>query len=160
MSKIDFYALAITAAKITKDKKAVGTVVLDVRKLTAIADYFVVTTGQSTPQINAISDDIEKAFKEQNVKPLRRDGARSSVWRVLDYGGIIVHIMSSEIRESYKFEELWNNAKIIEEKNWEIKAKKQTKTKKLVVQKTKKRTNSLKKQRPKQSKELFPKSKT
>jgi ribosome-associated protein len=137
MSKIDFYALAVKAAEIAEDKKALNTVILDVRNLTAIANYFVITTAQSTPQINAIFSDIEKTFKEQGVRPLRRDGVFSSTWRVIDYGGIVVHIMSPEIRESYKLESLWNNAEIIKAKKQKIKTKKQAVAKKLARPKVK-----------------------
>ena len=125
MAKIDFFALAVKAADIADDKKAIDTIILDMRDVTAITNYFVITTAQSTPQINAISIEIEKTFKEQDIRPLRKDGASSSSWKVIDYGGIVVHIMSTEIRESYKLEKLWDNAKIIEPKILKVKLEKQ-----------------------------------
>ncbi|MDR0800188.1 MAG: ribosome silencing factor [Endomicrobium sp.] len=125
MAKIDFFALAVKATEIADDKKALDTIILDMRDITAIANYFVITTAQSTPQINAISIEIEKTFKEQGIRPLRKDGVSSSSWKVIDYGGIVVHIMSIEIRESYKLEKLWNNAKIIEPKILKVKSEKQ-----------------------------------
>ena len=125
MAKIDFLVLAVKAAEIADDKKAVDTIILDIRGVTAIANYFVITTALSTPQISAISIGIEKIFKEQDIKPLRKDGVSSSSWRVIDYGGIIVHIMSPGIRESYKLEKLWENAKIVESKILKVKPEKQ-----------------------------------
>ncbi|MDR3306435.1 MAG: ribosome silencing factor [Endomicrobium sp.] len=114
MVNIDFLKLAVKAAKIVDDKKAIDTVVLDVQDLTTIANYFVVTTAESTPQINAISGDIEKIFKaEHAVIPVRREGISSSTWRVIDYGGLVVHVMSPEVRASYNLESVWREAKII-----------------------------------------------
>ncbi|MDR3256463.1 MAG: ribosome silencing factor [Endomicrobium sp.] len=125
MSKVDFFVLAKKAAEIADDKKADETTILDVRDLTSIANYFVITTARSTPQINAITDEIEKTFKEQEcISPLRREGVSSASWRVVDYGGIVIHVMSPEIRESYKLENLWNNTKIINPKKKNIKVKK------------------------------------
>jgi ribosome-associated protein len=125
MAKIDFLGLAIKAAAIAEDKKAIATVILDIRTVTTIANYFVITTALSTPQINAISLGIEKIFKGQGIKSLRKDGEFSPLWRVIDYGGIIIHVMSQGIRETYKLEKLWKNAKIIEPKILKIKSEKQ-----------------------------------
>jgi ribosome-associated protein len=125
MAKIDFLALAVKAAEIADDKKAIDTIILDIRSVTTIANYFVITTVLSTPQINTISLGIEKIFKEQNIRPLRKDGVSSSSWRVIDCGGIIIHVMSHGIRESYKFEKLWGNAKSIEPKILKLKSEKQ-----------------------------------
>ncbi|MCA6069794.1 MAG: ribosome silencing factor [Endomicrobium sp.] len=137
MAKIDFYELAVKSAQIAEDKKAIDTIILDVRNLTVIANYFVVTTVQSTTQINAISAEIEKIFKEQDMRPLRKDGVSSSTWRVVDYGGIIIHVMSPEMRASYKLETLWDKAKLVEIKKQKIKVKKQAVAKKLEKPKAK-----------------------
>ncbi|AKL98378.1 ribosome silencing factor [Endomicrobium proavitum] len=113
MEKIDFRGLAVKAAQIADDKKAVNTVILDVRSLTAISDYFVVTTAESSPQINAIAAEIEKTFKEEGVAVVRREGISSQSWRVIDYGGLVVHIMSPGVRETYELEKLWKNASVV-----------------------------------------------
>ncbi|MCA6085326.1 ribosome silencing factor [Candidatus Endomicrobiellum agilis] len=140
MAKIDFFALAVKAAEIADDKKAIDTIILDMREVTAIANYFVITTAQSTPQINAISIEIEKTFKEQDIRPLRKDGVSSSSWKVIDCGGIVIHIMLSEIRELYKLEKLWDNAVVVNIKKLKSKTEKITATKevkkKTVVKKT------------------------
>jgi len=113
MGKIDFRDLAVKAAKIADDKKALGTVILDVRDLTAIADYFVITTAESTPQINAVCSEIEKDFKERGIQAVRREGISSQSWRVIDYGGLVVHVMSPSVRDMYKLERLWQDAKSV-----------------------------------------------
>ncbi|MDR1941197.1 MAG: ribosome silencing factor [Endomicrobium sp.] len=117
MKKNDFYVLALKAAKIAQDKKAGDTLILDVRDLTAESDYFVIATAQSSPQINAVCDEIEKIFKEESVPALRREGVSSSSWRVIDYGGLVVHVMSPLVRETYKLERLWDGAKNVKFKD-------------------------------------------
>jgi ribosome-associated protein len=147
MVNINFFKLAVKAAKIADDKKAIDTVILDVKDLTTIANYFVVTTAESAPQINAISGDIEKTFKSEDaVIPVRREGISSSTWRVIDYGGIVVHVMSPQIRASYNLESVWREAKIIninakeQIKAPELKKKKTTKSKAKINKKPKKVT--------------------
>ncbi|MDR0399113.1 MAG: ribosome silencing factor [Endomicrobium sp.] len=147
MVNIDFFKLAVKAAKIADDKKAIETVILDVKNLTTIANYFVVTTAESAPQINAISGDIEKTFKSEDaVIPVRREGISSSSWRVIDYGGLVVHVMSPQVRASYNLESIWREAKIIninakeQIKEPELKKKKTIKAKVKISKKTKKVT--------------------
>lgn len=104
---IDFKKFAEEAAKIADDKKAINTIVLDVRKQTAMANYFVITSAESTPQINAICAEIEKTFKDKGLNLLRREGVSSQSWRVIDFGGLVVHVMSPEVRATYDIEKLW-----------------------------------------------------
>ncbi|MCL2390347.1 MAG: ribosome silencing factor [Endomicrobia bacterium] len=113
MEKIDFLALAKEAAKIADDKKAVNTIILDIRDLTAIADYFVIATAESNTQINAICGEIEKIFKEKGITVVRREGIDSASWRVTDYGGVVIHVMLPSVRETYNLERLWKDAKTV-----------------------------------------------
>ncbi|MDR2398950.1 MAG: ribosome silencing factor [Endomicrobium sp.] len=143
MGNIDFLKLAVKAAKIADDKKAIDTVLLDVHDLTTIANYFVVTTAESVPQINAISGDIEKTFKaEDAVIPVRREGISSSTWRVIDYGGLVVNVMSPQVRKTYNLESLWREAKIVnlndKEKSKDVVEKKPVKSKTSIVKKSRK----------------------
>jgi len=110
MGKIDFYKLAVEAAQIADDKKAENIVILDIQKLTAVANFFVIATATSTPQINAICGEIEKVFKEKGISVVRREGRSSPSWSVLDYGGLVVHVMTPEVRETYNLERLWQKA--------------------------------------------------
>ncbi len=121
MEKIDFRALALQAAKIAEDKKAENTIILDIRDLTAIANYFVITTAESTPQINAICNEIEKTFKDEGVYVVRREGISSNSWRVIDYGGLVIHVMTPSVREMYKLEKLWDGAKAVKAQIFKIK---------------------------------------
>lgn len=109
MAKIDFLKLAKQAQKIAEDKKGENVIIVDVTGQTAIANYFVIITAVSVPQINAIANEIEKSLKyDFGVAPLRREGAASQTWKVIDFGGLLVHVMYPEIRVKYNLEKIWN----------------------------------------------------
>ncbi len=95
------------------DKKGVDTVMLDIHSLSYIADYFVVTTAESERQLKALADDIQKELKKQSVLPLGVEGEPESGWVLLDYGGVIVHLFSSEMREYYQLERMWARAPVV-----------------------------------------------
>ena len=108
MKKDNFLKLAKVAAKIAEDKKGENVVLLDVKELTEITNYFVIVTANSIPQINAIADEIEKTLKyDYETEVLRRDGGSDVNWKVLDFGGLIVHIMSHDLRLLYNLENIW-----------------------------------------------------
>ena len=86
---------------------------LDLRQVALIADYFVLCDGQSTRQLRAISDAIAESLKELGERPLRVEGTPDSGWMLLDYGDVVVHILSKEMREFYALEELWQGAQTI-----------------------------------------------
>jgi len=94
------------------DKKAVNPVILDVRKVSSLADYFVICSAHSEPQIKAIANGLEKELKEQGSRrPLARDGYSGSQWAVVDYGDVMVHIFHENRRGYYDLERLWGDAK-------------------------------------------------
>ncbi len=134
MKKDNFLKLAKVVVKIAEDKKGENIVLLDVKELTEITNYFVIVTANSMPQINAIANEIEKTLKyDYETEVLRRDGGSTVNWKVLDFGGIIVHIMSQDLRTLYNLENIWakTKQKNISDKTKSAKAKK-------VVRKTKK----------------------
>lgn len=109
MTKIDFFELAKQAQKIAEDKKGENVMIIDVKGKTAIANYFVIITATSTPQINAISNEIEKTLKyDFEVPPVRREGRSSPTWKVVDFGGLLIHIMTPDVRAQYNLEQIWN----------------------------------------------------
>lgn len=86
------------------------------REQTSIADYFVVATVDTERQARAIEDDLLQSLRvEQNIRPLNIEGAdnRSSGWVLLDYGDVIVHLLTEEARQYYNLEELWNKASVV-----------------------------------------------
>jgi ribosome-associated protein len=136
MKKDNFLKLAKVVVKIAEDKKGENIVLLDVKELTEITNYFVIVTANSMPQINAIANEIEKTLKyDYETEVLRRDGGATVNWKVLDFGGIIIHIMSQDLRSLYNLENIWAKTK---QKNMSDKTK-SVKTKK-IVRKTKKTT--------------------
>lgn len=102
--------LALLAAKALSDKKARGVQALEIADLTTLADYFVIATGTSSTQINALVDNVEKVLSEEaEENPLHREGYRDGTWVLLDYGCIAVHVFSPEAREFYGLERLWRD---------------------------------------------------
>ena len=104
--------LAILAAEALSDKKAKGIQAIEIADLTTLAEYFVIATGSSNTQINALVNNVEKVLHEEaGEEPLHREGYRGGTWVLLDYGCIAVHVFSPEAREFYNLEHLWNGGK-------------------------------------------------
>jgi len=106
-------AIAKMAAAVAEDKKAKDTVILNLNKLTLIADYFVITSGDAEPQLKAISNFIMRKLKENKIRLLHYEGKPGTGWILLDYGDVIVHIFSREKRNFYDLEYIWQEAKKI-----------------------------------------------
>ncbi|MEP1034920.1 ribosome silencing factor [Ekhidna sp.] len=96
------------------DKKALDVVVMDLRKVKhAIADYFIICSGNSDTQIDAISDSIEEQIhKRSKQNPWKREGRQNKEWILLDYVDVVAHVFNKEKRTFYGLEELWGDAKI------------------------------------------------
>lgn len=106
-----FRKLAVQAAHAADEKQGENIVILDIRKITAIADYMMFITVNSSPHLRAVVQEIEELFFPSSVKLLHQDGGRNSSWVVLDYGGIVIHIMHYEARTFYAIEKLWRDAR-------------------------------------------------
>ena len=107
--------MAILAAKALDEKKGKEISAIEITDLTTLADYFVIATGTSNTQINALCGAVEKALKEQaGEDPLRREGYRDGTWVLLDYGCICVHVFSEEAGEFYSLERLWHDGKPVD----------------------------------------------
>lgn len=105
--------MAHRAVELAADKKASDIVLLDVRGQTTMTDYFVICSGASDRQLSAIVDGIEEGLKEAGDAPLSREGEASSHWLLIDFGGVIVHVMSKPEREFYQLERLWSEASLL-----------------------------------------------
>ncbi len=101
---------AFMAAKAIDDKKGWNITILELKKVSLIADYFVLANGNSRIQTQAIADSIEEELKEAGISLIRREGYTAGTWILLDYGVIIVHIFQKEEREFYSLERLWGDA--------------------------------------------------
>ena len=105
--------LAFMAVKAAEDKKGYDIQLLDLQGITVIADYFVICSGQSARQVEAIARGIEEKLGEIDVFPQRTAGKDHARWILLDYGDFVVHIFHQDEREYYELERLWADAQEI-----------------------------------------------
>jgi len=108
---MDSKELALFCRECAENRKGEDLVILDMRKVTSLADFFVVCTGTSDPHLRAIVSEITERLKtDHGIKPRARDGVGLASWVVVDYADVIVHVMKSEIRAHYDLEGLWGDA--------------------------------------------------
>jgi ribosome-associated protein len=112
----DSRALAVAAARAASDKQGERIVILDVRELIVITDYFVIASGTSERQVRTIREAVEDALRELGVKPSRREGEQEGAWILLDFVDVVVHVFAEQEREYYDLERLWRDAPVVE---WE-----------------------------------------
>ncbi len=106
------WLLAVRAAE---SKKATDIKVLDLRGVTSFADFFVITTGSNSRQVQAIADEVGLQMKQKaREMPLSLEGYEQAEWVLMDYGDLLVHIFSPKAREYYDLERLWRSAKPVE----------------------------------------------
>lgn len=96
------------------NKKAEDTVVYEVKKVSDIADYFVICSAGSQPQIRAILDEIEVALGKEGIRPLQIEGSPVSHWVLLDYDDVIIHVFRKETREFYNLDGLWGDSPVLD----------------------------------------------
>ena len=106
---IEAKELALAAAKALDNKKGRDIKVLKIDAITTLADYFVICSGGSNTQINALCDEVEKQLDLMGEKALHREGYRGGTWVLLDYGCVAVHVFNEEAREFYSLERLWSD---------------------------------------------------
>jgi ribosome-associated protein len=103
-SELDLYIQAVLG------KKAENVVVLDVAELTSIADVFIICSGKSNRQVNAIAEHIQISLKKHKIKPLSVEGNKEGHWVLLDYGHVIIHVFYQAMRDFYDLDGLWVDA--------------------------------------------------
>ena len=109
---MDSKKLALLCRDFADNKKAENLLVLDVRKLSSVTDYFVLASGTSQPHLRAIIEEIHSRLRdEHDLRPARSEGSMGANWVVLDYFDVIVHVMHTETRTRYDLEGLWGDAK-------------------------------------------------
>jgi len=101
---------ACLVARTARDNKAKDIVVLDLREITPLYDYFVVCTGTSRRQIHAIAEEADAALRAVGDRRIGIEGYQASKWVVQDYADILVHVFDPDTRDYYKLEELWADA--------------------------------------------------
>jgi ribosome-associated protein len=124
--RLDFRKVAKEAALAASEKKASDILIMDVRKDSDIADYMLIAGGDSSPQVRAIYEGIVGRLQDIGVRLLRQDGHARDRWIVLDYGGLLIHILMNDVRSFYRLEHMWENARPI---TWEEEKKPASKKK-------------------------------
>jgi len=111
------FELVKKIVKILDSKKAEDIEVINISDLTIIADYFVICSGNSSTQVKALADEVDKVLSEQGIEPHHIEGYRGANWILMDYDDVVVHIMYKEAREFYKIERLWADAEKLDIKS-------------------------------------------
>lgn len=108
---MDSRKLALLCRELADNRKAEDIVILDVRELSSVTDYFVIASGTSEPHLRAIVDEItDKLREEHHLRPKAIDGTLQAAWVVLDFFDVIVHVMRQDVRQRYDLETLWGDA--------------------------------------------------
>lgn len=98
---------------VLEEKIGENILLLDIREVSAIADYFVICSGTSERMIKALADDVVEKVREESRSKGRIEGEARNGWILVDFGDVVVHLMSPERRNYYRLEELWSNAKVV-----------------------------------------------
>ncbi len=115
MQKEQAKAIAELAANVLDNKKGMDVTMMSVGEQTILADYFVLATGTSNTHVRALADEVEFKLREElGVEPSHIEGASGNAWTLLDYGCVVINIFTTQAREFYKLERLWNGAEIIQ----------------------------------------------
>ena len=116
---IDSKLLACVIARTLDDKLGKDITILNISNVSSLADYFVIVTGDSTPQVKALMNYTKERMKELfSRSPVRFENDVKNRWNLLDYGDVVVHILHKEERETYAIEKFWNHAFSIPENEW------------------------------------------
>lgn len=111
--------LACVIAGLLDDKLGKDITILNISNVSSLADYFVIVTGDSTPQVKALMNNTKEKIKELFQRaPLRVENDTKNRWNLLDYGDVIVHILHRDERETYAIEKFWSNAFSVSENEW------------------------------------------
>lgn len=129
MAQLDSYQTACFIAGFLDEKKASEIVILDISRVSIMADYFVICSTDTSTQLRALSDLLMLELKHKYERPVRGEQRdKSGKWFLFDYGDVIVHILHKEAREYYAIEKFWSHAFLVEQKKWVEEFKKFTVT--------------------------------
>ena len=98
------------AVSLLDAKKAEDIVVLDIRELTSIGDFFIIASAGNTTLVKTLAEELEDKFAAEGIEPRRVEGASSAMWILMDYADVIVHVFYNEQRDFYCLERLWADA--------------------------------------------------
>lgn len=117
--ELDSKLLASVIARALDEKLGKDITILNISNVSSLADYFVIVTGDSTPQVKALMNNTKERIKELfSRSPVRFENDTKNRWNLLDYGDVVVHILHKEERQTYAIEKFWSNAFSIPEEEW------------------------------------------
>lgn len=126
---MDSKQLADNVTDLIFNKKGFNVKILDLRELTAMADYFVICSAYSDTQVKAIADEIDKNLKDEGIRVWHKEGYKGLNWVLLDYVDVVIHIFKKDVRTYYNLERLWGDAPSIEVADPELAASESKKVK-------------------------------
>lgn len=117
--ELNSHKLACVIAQFLDDKLAKDITILNISHVSSLADYFVIASGDSTPQVKSLMETVKDKIKKHFSRlPLRNENDQKNRWNLLDYGDVVVHILHKEERENYALEKFWSHAFSITEEEW------------------------------------------
>ncbi len=108
---MDSNVFAKRISEIMFNKKAYDVLLIDLRNLTAFADFFVICSADSDVQVKAIADELDRSLRDEGVKCWHKEGYQALNWVLLDYVDVVVHVFKKDAREFYNLEKLWGDAR-------------------------------------------------
>ena len=111
---IEAKKMALDIAKLLDEKKAMDVAVIDISPKASFADYFVMASAGSERQLDALVDNVEDALEPRKIFPRSVEGKRSSGWILMDYGDVVINVMTVEMREKYNIERIWGDCESLE----------------------------------------------
>ena len=116
---LNSHKLACIVAQILDDKLGKDITILNISHVSSLADYFVIVSGDSTPQVKALMETVKDKIKKLFSRlPVRNENDLKNRWNLLDYGDVVVHILHKEERENYALEKFWSHAFSVSEEEW------------------------------------------
>lgn len=106
--------LALKVAKLLDDKKAQDVTVIDIGLKASFADYFIIASGGSERQMSALVDNVEDMLEPMGVFPKSIEGKRTSGWTLMDYGDVVINVMTVDMRQKYNLEKIWGDCETLE----------------------------------------------
>jgi len=111
---VDSWEKALLLSRFALEKKAYDLILMEVREVTSIADYFIICSGRSDRQVQSIAQGIEENLSAMEIFPLSVEGASRGQWVLMDFSDVIVHVFYQPVREFYDLEGLWSHAPRVE----------------------------------------------
>ncbi|NLW48344.1 MAG: ribosome silencing factor [Firmicutes bacterium] len=102
------------AFEAVNEKKAIKPVILDLRNLSGVTDFFLICSGQNQVQVRAIADNVLDKIEEEGLKLPLKEGYQDGIWVLLDFGNLVIHVLQEWEREFYALEQLWHDAEVVQ----------------------------------------------